>query len=377
MALYVSMTVIRIGFGTMIIIFPSYILHLSDISSAVTIALYPIFEAAFALPAGRICDTHSRKNILTFSLGLMSFLTLLLGFNRTSIYVALVHGLMGICAAGVTVSSLALITDLTQEKNRGAGMGTFDFTNTLGYALGLFLGGRLETIFHDKLSYAFFVTATGIFATFILALALIKEPNRIRDDEISLNPLKSLDRFSRSILPLWFGITVLIGMVFFLPRAFSLAGIESSSTSLVLLTGVLILGAGSVGFGVLSDKIGRKKVIAIGIVGLSGLLTELVIITRENLDLLRFIPAIAPFAIATSALVPSILAIVGDSAKINMRGTAMGLYSVMLSGGIGIGTIIAGIAHSLGGIPGLIYIGLAIFLLSCIVSFILTKIQKS
>src|SRR5207247_3054896 len=51
-----------------------------------------------------------------------------------------------------------------------------------------------------------------------------------------------------------------------------------------------------------------------------------------------------------SALIPSILAYIGDKASREFRGSAMGLYSVMLSGGITTGTILAGIADDLGGV---------------------------
>ncbi len=45
-----------------------------------------------------------------------------------------------------------------------------------------------------------------------------------------------------------------------------------------------------------------------------------------------------------SALVPSILAFVGDKASRDFRGSAMGLYSLMLSAGIAIGNVLAGLA---------------------------------
>ncbi len=78
------------------------------------------------------------------------------------------------------------------------------------------------------------------------------------------------------------------------------------------------------------------------------------------------------FAIATSALVPTILATVGDRAKKESRGSAMGLYSVMLSAGTAIGTIVAGFAHQLGGLSGIFYAGGIIFTGACVVSLVLS-----
>ncbi len=52
---------------------------------------------------------------------------------------------MGFGAALVLVSTLAMITDLTERGGHrgGLGMGVFDFTNIFGYALGYLIGSIL------------------------------------------------------------------------------------------------------------------------------------------------------------------------------------------------------------------------------------------
>ena len=72
-----------------------------------------------------------------------------------------------------------------------------------------------------------------------------------------------------------------------------------------------------------------------------------------------------------SALVPAILATVGDRAILERRGSAMGLYSVILSGGSALGTLVAGIAHSVSGLAGILEASAAIFSASCAASLIL------
>jgi len=71
-----------------------------------------------------------------------------------------------------------------------------------------------------------------------------------------------------------------------------------------------------------------------------------------------------------SALVPTILAFFGDKASHDYRGSAMGLYSLMLSAGIALGTVLAGVADDLGsqgglnpqaGIQAVFYTGVIIF----------------
>jgi len=70
-------------------------------------------------------------------------------------------------------------------------------------------------------------------------------------------------------------------------------------------------------------------------------------------------------------LVPTILATVGDGAMLERRGSAMGLYSVMLSGGSAIGTLVAGFAHSTSGLAGIFEAASIIFSVACALSLIL------
>jgi MFS family permease len=371
--LYLSMLASRVGFGVIIIIFPSYISGASDIAVAGALALYPLMEAATALPAGRLCDTRGRKTIFIASLGFMALLIGLIGLTRNIYAVASIHAVMGVGAAGVTVSTLTMVTDLTGKSNRGAGMGTFDFANVGGYALGLVLGSRLEPFFSWSLGLAFIVTGLGVAMAFAVSALIIKEPPHPQGVvSKSLNPLKALDARAKTTLPIWLGVTALLGMVFFLPRAFSRAGIGGASTAGLLVVGVVILGLGAIGFGALSDRIGRGKVMLIGIFGLLGLLIALSLSFGEGLlSVMRNLLVLGPLALMTSALVPTILATVGDGAMLERRGSAMGLYSVMLSGGSAVGTLVAGFAHSAGGLAGIFEASALIFSVACALSLIL------
>src|SRR2546422_2488113 len=159
--LYLSMTLTRIGFGVIIILFPAYLLGVSDIELAVALALYPVLEAFSAIPVGRLCDTRGRKRVFVFALAYVAIRTGAIGVTRNLDFVATVHALMGIGAAGVTVSSLTMITDATNLGNRGKGMGLFDFSNIGGYAAGVLVGGGLHTYFASQLGYAFAATGGG------------------------------------------------------------------------------------------------------------------------------------------------------------------------------------------------------------------------
>jgi MFS family permease len=373
--LYASMTVARVGFGVMIILFPSYLARSSNISLAVVLALYPLTEAATAVPLGILCDRQGRRRVFLGGLALMGGLIATIALTQNVLLVAALHALMGLAAAAIAVSSLTMITDLTNEGNRGKGMGAFDFSNIGGYAGGLLVGGLLSEAFKANLSTAFFVTASLMIVALGVSYFLLREPGHAPDEgggSVSLNPFAGMDQRTKAILPIWLSLTSLIGIVFFLPRALRQVGIHETVTGVLLFAGIMTIGLGSIGFGALSDRLGREKTMAIGAAGLFGLLVGLALLFQDigsGLNVIRFLPILGPAGIATSALVPSVLAAVGDRAKEGKKGATMGLYSLMLSLGIAFGELLAGFASLLGGLSTILYAGSVIFLGASLLTF--------
>jgi len=377
--LYASMTIARVGFGVMLILFPSYLVRVSSITLAVVLALYPVLEASSSVPMGVLCDTKGRRRIFLAGLGSMGCLIASVSLTQNLEVVAALHAMMGVAAAAITVSSLTMITDLTDPKNRGKGMGTFDFSNIGGYAAGLLLGGRLSETFQSHLGDGFLVTGSVTLAALAVSFFLLREPaHSAHLGRTSFNPLGALDARTKAVLPIWLSLTSLIGVVFFLPRALRDVGVQTTVTGNLLFVGIITIGVGSIGFGALSDRLGRERTMAIGVVGLFLLLVGLALVFQNFTQprFLRFLPILGPAGIATSALVPSVLAAVGDRAKGEDRGATMGLYSLMLSLGIALGELLAGFASALGGLPVILYAGSIFFLAASLVTFYLLSRVK-
>src|SRR6266702_2713520 len=150
--LYVSVFLTRIGFGSILVIFPYYLnIPLTNSSLAgIIIALYPAVEGFSALPVGTFVDLRGRRKAFVAGMTMISILTLLIGVSNNLVLVGGAHALEGLAAAMVTVASLTMITDLTVKENRGASMGGFDLANLAGYGTGIVLGLGFLHIFAEK-----------------------------------------------------------------------------------------------------------------------------------------------------------------------------------------------------------------------------------
>jgi MFS family permease len=377
--LYVSMLATRIGFGAIIVIFPYYLASSGSVVVGVVLALYPLLEGLSATPIGRYCDVRGRRGVFLVTLSSMAIMTVMIGLTRNIYFVSTVHAVEGIAAAGVTVSTLAMITDLTDVGHRGAGMGLFDFANLGGYAFGILLGGLLVQFFRHSLGYSFFVTSATLAAAAAISIALLTEPPHLSGRNTPLNPLTTVDAHTRALLPLWLGVTTMLGIVFYLPAALRKIGVHPLQSSFLLVGGILAVGIGSVAFGALSDRVGRHKVMYLGVVGLLGTLVSLSVLARSpsfTQALTKYWYVVGPLGLASTAIVPSILALLGDRSRMNSRGLAMGLYSMMLSFGIAIGNVVAGVADSVGGLSAILAYATAIFGVACVVSVMLTVLAE-
>jgi len=367
--LYLAVFLTRIGFGSVTILFPLY-LPAGAFQVGLILALYPIAEAVSAMPVGRLADRMSRKRLHLIGMTLITVLTAAIGFTRNLLNVSVLHALMGVSAAMAAVTSLTLLGDATKQTNRGKKMGGFDLANLGGYGLGFGVGSVLVTAFASRLSYAFWVTSGILLFTSILATKFLVEP--VRSDELNQPGFRRrrIGSKIRPVLPVWLGQTIILGMYFLLPKAFRDANITISGQLLVFLGAIGGLFAlGAIVFGHISDKVGRTKIMVLGAVGEFGFLVLFGLSFPYFLthNFLEYAVVLASLFFLASAIAPAILSYVSDISGKARRGSANGLYSVVLSIGMAIGNILGGFVSEFG-VQWIFFAGAGILFPSIIIS---------
>jgi MFS family permease len=119
--------------------------------------------------------------------------------------------------------------------------------------------------------------------------------------------------------------------------------------------------------GALSDKLGKRKLfIFLGLV-LMGLATLGFIPANQYIDLI-FLRVLQGIGVAIT--VPASMALMADASPINMRGSAMGIYSTMRMVGFAVGPLIGGYLHELYGFSITYLVG-AFFIILGIIAVLL------
>jgi len=176
--LFLSFSVAIFGFSAMnlfTVVYATRVLLIDEIVWAFITALIPITTIVLALPVGKLVDKVRRKipllaAILIFGLAMWVFV------NGDLTKVALSLILLGAGNVMLNASFGALQTDLTPREQRGKVNGFINFANFIIMAIGSLVGGYLYE--HVSPQAPFTLAILTVLPSFLLTLALVKEPER-------------------------------------------------------------------------------------------------------------------------------------------------------------------------------------------------------
>lgn len=262
----------------------------------------------------------------------------------------------------------ALVADITPPELRGAAFGLRQSMDTMGAFIGPLAAVGLMIAFADNVrTVLWFACAPALIAVAVLALG-IKEPEHAAHCERK----PGFNLATAKVLGTDFWIVTLVGAIFMLARfseAFliikaSEVGLAARYVPLILVVMSLVYSLTSYPAGVLSDRIGRRGLL---LLGLAALLAADVV--------LGFATSLAPVFVGVTlwglhmGLTQGLLsALVADTAPAELRGTAFGIFSLVSGVILLIASALAGVLWDVAGsqatfVAGAAFTALALVLL--------------
>lgn len=238
----------------------------------------------------------------------------------------------------------ALIADLVQDGNRGASYGLRQSLDTIGAFVGPIIGILLMYLTMQNFKLIFWLALIPAIISLLLIIFAVKESEGKQSSEkinfgLHFKDMKNLGNH------LW--MVILMASVFTLARfseAFLVLRAQNIGLSNVWIPAVLALmsivyAISAYPIGVLSDKIGKGAILAIGISLL--IIADLILAFTHKIEYAAF--AIALWGLHMGCTQGAFATMVSQTAKENLRGTAFGFYYLFTGIFAFIASLIAGL----------------------------------
>ena len=189
-------------------------LSTSDSAVALTVSLYLAAVGFGQVLFGPLTDKFGRLKIIFGCLSMYEVLVIASIFAPTIEWLITLRVLLGLCISGTMVSSQSIITDIYEEKERGAAMGIYFVPILLGPVIAPLCGGILSETFTWRSTFVLLaIMAIPIFlATALIvpetehwhvAQRLKMSPSKDEKTVIAIDEIKQ-----PSLLSPWLGVAV-------------------------------------------------------------------------------------------------------------------------------------------------------------------------
>jgi len=244
----------------------------------------------------------------------------------------------------------ALVADVTPAAIRGAAFGVRQALDTVGAFAGPLLAIALMALLDDDIRAVFWWAAVpGVIAVILLWLG-VEEPKGERAPAKARSPI-GWREVGRLGAPFW--AVVGVGVVFSLARfseAFLIlrahdAGLALALTPLVLIVMNVVYAVCAAPAGALSDRIGRRGLLALGMVVLMVADGALALWP----GLVGVLVGVALWGLHLGLTQGLLSALVADAAPAEARGTAFGLFNLLTGLALLVASGLAGVVWDLAG----------------------------
>jgi len=146
--LFITLVIMMMGFGIIIPILPDLVVKFggTGVEMGGLMAIFSAMQFLFSPMWGGLSDRFGRKPILMLGVFGNAISMLALGLSTQLWMLFAARGLAGILSSATLPTTMAYISDSTDEKSRGGGMGVIGAAMGLGMILGPGAGGMLSAI---------------------------------------------------------------------------------------------------------------------------------------------------------------------------------------------------------------------------------------
>jgi MFS family permease len=343
------------------------------------IVVFGITKALTNYLAGRLSDHWGRKHVLVAGWLVATPVPLLLMWAPTWTWVLVANALLGI-SQGLTWSTTVIMKiDLVGPKRRGLAMGLNEFAGYLAVAVSALATGFLAT--HYGLRPQPFYLGLGFVSVgLVLSIFAVRETKQhvVHETKLEGQPVieQSLtprevfwrtslgDKNLSSVSQAGLVNNLNDGMAWGLfPLFFTAAGLTLAQIGGLAAVYPATWGVAQLFTGALSDRIGRKWLIA------SGMWVQAVGIAFVILagTLLGFSLGAVLLGLGTAMVYPTLLAAIGDVARPSWRASSVGVYRLWRDLGYAIGALLAGLVADALGLPAAMWLVAGLTFLSGVV----------
>lgn len=354
-----------IGNSFLIVVLPLYIASgqvkgeffglSGSLITGIVLGLFGLVSSVCQPITGRLSDKlGKRKFFVLLGLVLFMFANFFYSLADTYMWLLIIRGTQGLAAALTITATLALVSEVSSEKNRGGNMGIYNAFRLIGFGIGplgsgaLVEGGPynlpvLGTV--TGFNAAFFLAAIAALISVILVAFFVKDPENIEPNEEGMviyfkakMPGKILDPiFTLGLATLFMSI----GFALLAPIELEVNERLSQGAFMFSLEFSALIGCMAIIqpiVGKASDKFGRKIFIVIGLI----CLIPIILLEGFVTEPWHMITARALHGISAAMVFAPALALAGDLAKKGQAGAQLSVLTVAFGLGISIGAFLSG-----------------------------------
>jgi predicted MFS family arabinose efflux permease len=145
---------------------------------------FAVFYVTAGIPIASWADRSNRRNIVSVSLFLWSFMTAVSGFAQNYLQLLLARIGVGIGEAGGSPPSHSIISDIFPPGNRAGALGFYSMGVNIGILFGFLLGGWLNEFFGWRVAFMV-VGAPGILLAIVVRMTLAEPVRGIAESRVA------------------------------------------------------------------------------------------------------------------------------------------------------------------------------------------------